>query len=366
MVFKDLKNVIVLNLKLMFKSKAVLIILGIVSILFLLLLKSFSAEISVKSNIPIGIADEDQTEVSKKFLEDCKKQEGIYVYDDERKSLKKKLYKNEIAGYFVIKQGFQENVKKGQSKKLIEAYTYENTAFTSIVSDILAGEIMYELCLAQTWNMYDNLDAVQSKYNRDQFCDYINSLKQDERYKYAFDVQMAENNRKEAKQTIFQYQLIYEQIVLGIISMAFGIIAMFLVWSIMENPDSQIMKRRQLLFIPKVVFYSGDLLAVGSIMSLYTIFCSLLMYLMGHSINIINFVHIILTGITFSFGIVIIFWFVRKILNNNTAYQLASFFIIIVTGVIGMLSIFSTEIEKIAIFIPNYWFIQGITDIIIR
>ncbi len=366
MILRDIKTVIGLNLKLMLKSRAAVIILLIMSVIFLLLLKSFSAEINVKSNIPIGMADEDGTELSKEFLENCKKQEGIYVYDAERKNLEEKLYKNEIAGYFIIKQGFQESVRKGQTKNLIASYAYENASFTSVVSDILAGEIMYELCLSNTWNMYAGLDSSMSKYNQEQFYNYIDRLKEDTRYKYAFDIHMVEKDKKEPKKTEFQYQLIYEQIVLAIISMALCIIAMFLVWSIMENPDSQVLKRRRLLFIPNIVFYLGELLSVGSVMSLYTICCSLIMYLMGHSLNIVDFVSIMFTGIAFSMGVVIAFYVIRKIIKSNTAYQLISFLFIIVTSVISMLGIFSVEMKKMTMFIPNDWFVQGITDIIIR
>lgn len=365
MILKDIKTVIGLDLKLMLKNKAVIIILAIISVLFLLLLKSFSTEINVKSNIPIGIIDEDRTDMSKTFVENCKKQEGIYVYDTTRENLEQKLYKNEITGYFVIKPGFQKNVEKGNVKKLIESYSYKSTSFSAIISDILAGEIIYELCLSNTWNMYANLDAAQSKYNREQFYDYIRKLGEDSQYQYAFDVQFVSDNKGGNGQTAFQYQLIYEQIELGIISMLFCMIAMFLVWSILENPNSQVLRRKSLLFIPTPIFYLGDIVAAGGIMSLYTILGSLFMYLMLHSPNIQKFLYMTFTGIAFSFGIVFVFWCIRKIIKSNTAYQLISFLVIVITGAVSMLSIFSIELEKAAKLIPNYWFIKGITDAII-
>lgn len=366
MILKDIKTVIGLDLKLMLKNKAVIIILAMISILFLLLLKSFSTEIDVKSNIPIGIADEDQTDVSKIFVENCKKQEGIYVYDVAREDLEQKLYKNEITGYFVIKPGFQENIEKGNIKNVIESYAYESTSFSGVVSDILAGEIMYELCLSNTWNMYAALDTAQSRYNKEQFYNYIGQLKENSEYQYAFEIQFVDDNKEQKGETSFQYQLIYEQIELGMIGMLFCMIAMFLVWSIMENPDSQVRKRRKLFFIPTSIFVLGDIMAAGSVMSLYTIVCSLIMHLMLHSSDRYKLFYMMFTGIVFSFGITLLFWCVRKIIKSNTAYQLISFLMIVVTGAVSMLSIFSIDIEKFAKFIPNYWFMKGITDVIIR
>ena len=366
MIWKDIKTVIGLDIKLMLKNKAVIVILAVISAMFLLLLKSFSAEISEKSNIPIGMADEDRTELSKTFLENCQKQEGISVYADKRENLEQKLYKNEITGYFVIKPGFQENIKKGNVKNLIESYAYESTSFSGIVSDILAGEIMSELCLASTWNMYAGLEPAQSKFNREQFYSYIRQLKEDSSYQYAFDIQFADYNKTEQGKTVFRYQLIYEQIELGIISMLFSIIAMFLVWSIMENPKAQIQKRTGLLSIPAPVFAIGDTASAGFVMAVYTICGSSVMYLMTHSFHGGGFLRVIATGIVFSFGITFVFWCIRKVVKSNTAYQLTSYFFIVLMGAVSMLSIFSPELEKIAVLIPNQWFMKGITDAIIR
>ena len=365
MILRDIKIVVGLDMKLMLKNKAVLVILAVISAIFLLLLRSFSAEISEKSNIPIGIADEDRTELSRTFLENCRKQEGIYVYAGKREHLEQKLYKNEITGYFVIKQGFQENVKKGSSKNLIESYAYESASFSGIVSDILAGEIMNELCLANTWNMYAGLEHTQSKFNREQFYDYIRKLKEDFTYQYSFDIQFVDANQAEQGKTAFRYQLIYEQIELGIISMLFSIIAMFLVWSIMENPKAQIQKRNGLLSIPVSAFAISDIVAAGVVMTIYTICGSSVMYLMTHSFHSMAFLRVIAAGAAFSFGTVMVFWCIRKAVKSNTAYQLISFFLIVLMGAVSMLGMFNLEMENIAGFIPNQWFIKGITDVIV-
>src|SRR5699024_180963 len=74
------------------------------------------------TKLPISVIQEENTEMSEALLESIKMTDYLRVVDLDKKEALSQLKKNELEAVFVIKSGYERQIKRGGRNKLVEAY----------------------------------------------------------------------------------------------------------------------------------------------------------------------------------------------------------------------------------------------------
>src|SRR5690625_178530 len=74
------------------------------------------------TKLPISVIQEENTEMSEALIESIKMTDYLRVVDLDKKEALNQLKKNELEAVFVIKTGYERQIKRGGRNKLVEAY----------------------------------------------------------------------------------------------------------------------------------------------------------------------------------------------------------------------------------------------------
>src|SRR5690625_5161656 len=118
------------------------------------------------TKLPISVIQEENTEMSEALLESIKMTDFLRVVDLDKKEALNQLKKNELEAVFVIKSGYERQIKRGGRNKLVEAYE----------SDLSLAFIP----IAETLTSYIKQDAGRSKAFFE-FTDYLRVVELDKK-----------------------------------------------------------------------------------------------------------------------------------------------------------------------------------------
>lgn len=366
----DIFNQFKFRLKLIFSDKNICILFVAVILFSFLITGTLTESTEKRSNIPVGIIDLDKSIMSKRIVENFTKNPAIYVYIGSAEELEKKLNEQLIEVIFTIEKGFEKNIKNGDIKKLINVRYLKNDKANTILTDIFAGEMMYDLCIYKTYNEYESLNTDKELISMEEFLSYAKSLYNSDEYKFKFDLEVVNLNSNKPITDSMDNSLIYKQIVISIISILISFVIMFAVNSIVLEKELEINKRSKISLIGKTNRSIGNyfaVLCVGIILSI--IYFSII--LKGGSLKSLDAVIQIL-GVFISFSIVmsLLFCLICHFTNTMIKFQFIGSGVVITMGVIGflvqVLDKFNVEFLKILKLLPNCWFIKVFTDIIIN
>lgn len=92
--------------------------------------------------IPVALVDEDNTEYSKTLLDRLGKKEGFRISVVTAEKAAEMLKGNQVEGIFIIREGFQDGIVKGESRHSIDVVKSPSSFSMDFLREVVAGEVM--------------------------------------------------------------------------------------------------------------------------------------------------------------------------------------------------------------------------------
>lgn len=92
--------------------------------------------------IPVAVVDEDESEYSALLLERLYDKEGLGLNRTDRKTAAAMLENSEVEHVFIIKEGFEKDIRREETDGLIEMVSSASSYSADYASEIVAGEAM--------------------------------------------------------------------------------------------------------------------------------------------------------------------------------------------------------------------------------
>jgi ABC-2 type transport system permease protein len=372
-----------LHVKMIISNRLTLIFLILTTVILLVIVNQLSINSEEKSSIPIGIANEDQSKTADELVLKLKKVPALYIYEGNEKELKNLLGNDKITAYFIIEKGYENSVRKGNTDDIVRMCFLKGNEKYKILSDIIAGEMLYPICLYKGYNMYQILDwekipnsqdikdssSDDIKLTRDEYEKYTNSLTTSEEFDFAFSISFLNTLKKGNQKEELTNAIIYQQITLGIVGMLYAFIAMFVMAAFVAEKENAIHKRVRISLLSPII---KDLYQISAALTFQGLLSVFLLIILGSKISEFNMLRsslLFLLLLLFSLIMLLLFLILSKVITQTGRYQLVGTLIILVFGTVGYLHLISGFIDpkilNISKIIPNNWFIRGFTDIIL-
>lgn len=359
------------NIKLIFRNKVVLIVFGISILIFLLLVGNLTNHAEERSSIPVAVIDKDRSDLSSELVNKIKESESLYVYATDKDTADKLFYNHKITAIYVIKNGYEKDIIKGKYKGLIEVhYLSENKSIT-ILSDIIAGYMMHDICLRKSIRVYQTVHNDQSINLANNYKAFVDQYLRNDIFNFRFDIEF-KNIKSDMiiKTDGITNSLIYKQAIGGMISLILSFIVMFMVFGIVQAQHKLSSRPLKIAKIPSFLLWLYQYITSILVMSLLSLIFAIIISINsnnGNNLNQVYFLWFII--IVFSMVMTIIFLLLGKLLKNGTSYQAVGSLIVLSFGFLGCAGIIlgghNSVFLLISKFIPNYWFIEKLTDIIV-
>jgi ABC-2 type transport system permease protein len=375
-------NLYLFRMKAIFSDRLTWIIMIVSSLIFLFIINNLSMSAGERSSIPIGVLNLDRSETADELIESIKEIPALYVYEGSEKELKQLLYKEEIRAYFIIKEGYEKSIQAGNTDGLITMHYQEADESAKILSDIIAGDMLYKICLFKGYNLYHSLPEkgvnrsdssadtkINNRLTEEEYMTHAKALEAMPDFDFAFDIRMIDvmNKNNEGK---IENSILYLQAIWGIVAMLLSFTAMLMTAGSVMEKEMGILSRVKLSLMKS---YTMDLSHFGAALTVQSIISFFLCFLLKGKIGNLSLNQVVLLFLSlemFSALMIVWFLFLGKLSGRTGRYQLFGVISILVFGIMGFLYLMSGFIDdkllNITKIIPNCWFIEEFTDIILN
>lgn len=354
-----------IHFKLMFHNKITMSAFVVSTLLFLVISSALADNAQIKAGFPIGIANEDQNESSNELVNHVKETEGIYVYEGTTEQMKDLLLDELIVAYVVIKDGYEEKMKQGDTKEVLEFHYLEGNENITIITDFIAESIVYHAALYKSTQMYEELKG--TTYSRQQYMDYVKQLYNSKEYEFVMDMKFVTVGTAEETHPILTNGLVYYEVIAGLIAIFLSFIAAFFVYG--AKSTTIIEQREQISLLSGVTYWFGKFIAVFFVME--AIGVMLTFYSIAtFGLTLPSFLSLYVVLTLLNGGMILLFLVISHFSKSAVSYQMMTSLVILLFGGISLLGICSPilpeQFMKVSEIIPNYWFINQLTDIIVK
>jgi len=376
-VMKDILNRISISLRLVLRDKGTVIVFLLSVLSFFLVCNSLNQAATKQSKIPIGLINldvtsehgvETPTDSSRSLVENLHTVESYLVIEKDMDTLERMLQKREIHCFYVINKGYEEKLKDGDLTHLITTYQVRGDQSVSVLSDIFAGEMMYQICVERTASRYAAILKDKNLEAKEDFYQYAKELRENNEFEFKFDITLSDTTNGQEMFEKIDNSLIYRQVIAGLFAILLSFVILFSYTYVCMEREQGIEKRVQISMVSR---WSKDLGTIGSVLilslTLSVVFISCVCY---YTKLPQAFGRLLLLSLAFALMISLLFLFLTKIVRSFIAYQLFGAIMVLVLGASGFLSflgvVLKADFLNVFKFTPNGWFIEKFVDIIIN
>lgn len=358
--FGDFVLSFILRLKLMVSSKVTIIAFLIASVAFLLVLNNLNLHAEENSAIPVGIVNEDDDTVSAELVERLKNVKSIYVYEGSFDEMESLLLDGYISSVFVLKEGCGEAIKRGEPEEIVKLYFGKDDKTCAVIGDIVAGEMMYEICLYGGLMHYHQLP--DRGHTDEEYIEYVNELAKQDTYNFSFETEYY-NGSTEAEEGISN-SVLYRQMIAGMVAMLLSFVILFSFSQNVLETEQGITQRRKATLMGRIRTALGDISAV-------TVCCLLLCILIAASTansvgSLKAFFEILGVSVLYVVIMSVIMTVLSGISGNINVYQITGGALLLIFGIAGFAGVFSgflgEGLSSVLSVVPNSIFIKLFTN----
>nr|WP_295681249.1 ABC transporter permease [uncultured Lachnoclostridium sp.] len=376
-IIKDTLNRTSISLRLLLRDKGTVIVFLLSVISFFFVCNSLNQAATEQSKIPVGLVNLDvkaeagvevATESSLSLIESLQTVEAFTILEEDMDTLERMLSNREIYCFYIINKGYEEKIKSGDLTHLITVYQVKGDQSVPILSDIFAGEMMYQICLERTASRFGAILKDKSQTVKESFYQYAKELRENDEFEFQFDITLADTTNGQEMFQNLDTSLLYRQVIAGLFAILLSFVIMFSYTYVCMEREQGIEKRVKLTMVARGTKELGTMLSVLILsLILSVVFVSCVCYY----VNLPQaFGKLLLLSITFSFVISLLFLLITKIVRSFIAYQLLGAIMVLVLGASGFLSfigmVLKADFLNVLKFTPNGWFIEKFVDIIIN
>lgn len=367
---QDIIWILLLRIRLIVKDATTIAALLSSILIFSIVIHALTSSAEEQSALPVGFVDYDNSGESEALMERLSEVPSIRIVEGEEKDLQKLLLDEMVNAVFVIEEGYEKKLKKGRPEEVITVYYVDSDKASTIISDIVAGEMLYPVSLYKSIRMYEGLPYDREKLSAEEYKAYIeNLLAGSTDFDFAFRMIYANPERSVEGEEPLSNSIIYNQIIFGILGILVSFIAMFLISGVVRDREMGVEQRLKVSKFHSLKLDTGNYCSVLLIEGMIAVLFSALIYRqlgisdgrLYLSACLLIFLYAMLLG-----GI---FLLIAKAVKSIIAYQMLCTVLILIMGGLGFYRLLSGLSEALSLsvlkIIPNSWFIQGFTDIIV-
>lgn len=371
----DIKTIYLslLRMKILFKNRTLLIISLVLPFIFFNLLGMVFKNSDEFTKIPITIIDEDNTDVSKRIVENIKENELLKIIEASKEEAFGLLHDNRIEAIYVLKYNLKENILKEDIHEIIDIYYLEESIAGAALGDVVASEVLPEVGDIKAANNFVN---VCKKFNItdlenpfEESLRYSKSLRDSGKFHLPITIDInVPKSKKEARLSIDE-GVLPKQFALGISLVFTMIYLIFCSTTIVKEKNSNVYKRL------KVNGYSDFQLSMGNMLGVIGVGMVLLIVqftsLVGY-FDIDKFsdiFEIITIYFIFTLSISSLILLFTSIFKNQTVLQSFAPLFVILLGLLGgcfwSIELYPENLQSLARLTPTYWGLDALVDILI-
>ncbi len=367
--FMDILNIIRMRMKLIFRDRSTVVVIIFSILLFSLLLRTMSGSAETLSALPIGVIDEDQSNASKDLIRALEDNETIRIVKGNQKELQKLLLDEMITSIFVIRENYETKLKRGYVSNLITMVYKEGNRAASILSDVVAGAMIYPISLYKSFHYYEQLpDEGQPVLDLVEYQAFLQEYEDSsESFDFAFDISLRNPSGAEVQ---LSNSVLYQQLIIGILSLLMSFIAMFFMSHSIREKEQGIEVR---LRISQFGLIKRDLGNVGTLVFWEALLTLIFIGQMSYHLTFTDpslwldaYLLLLLQALVSGLGLLLL----TKVIKRMMMYQMVAAIIILISGGLSFFQLlsgfYSGLLNQLARSIPNSWFLKGFTDIMIN
>jgi ABC-2 type transport system permease protein len=322
------------------------------------------------SSLPVGVVDYDNSNSSKQLVFGLQKVETLRIIEADEVKLQKLLLDEMITSIFVIEEGYEKKIKSGNLMEIITMYYKKDNKSASILSDIIAGEMIYPVCYYKALRYYEQIPFGENKLTVAAYESYMDKLVGSSKdFDFAFRLVYEIPGGKAESGQKLSNSVLYNQFIFGILGILIAFIAMFLLSGIVRDKENGVEIRLRISRFQLLKRDLGDMLALfvaeGCVAVL---FAGIVCYQLQAKDGLL-WISIYLLLILNAFVIGTVLLLIEKIIKRIHIYQVVSSLLILLSGGLGfyrlLTGFYQSYADNMIKIIPNSWFIQGFTDIIV-
>lgn len=364
-------NVVNLRLKLIYRNIAIKLLIIVIVILFSFLIGSLYAEIEDSTKIQIGVVDESESKFSEELVNNLEKNELLKTNKTTIKKGLRMVNKGEITALFVIKADVEDRVYEGDFDELIDLYYLSNNHLSPMVGDIFVGEMLEEISIITAVNYLEEALGEEQTNTAISLAayQYGQELAKNRRENYYVTIEFIslDSNEQIATDKISN-QIIYKQMILGIILSFLSFFTLFTATSIVKDEETTLIKK---LIISKtakwkiivgeyfsiVISSSAIALMLSSVSAYFSdnFFQSFLMYALIFIFFISSFASFTL--------------FMTKQITNVSSFIILGAVMILIMGIISgcffNIDLTIPAIKSFSYFMPHYQALTRLMSIVV-
>jgi len=239
-------NLLNLRLKIMFSHKSFWIIYALITFLVVILVSQLYNQVDQGVKIPVGIVDEDNSKFSEYVVDRLKENHFIDAVMLESASIESYVKEQKVEAVYIIKENAEKKVVEGNLKSLIEVVYLDENYFTMMLTDILSGDFLDEICLIIA-SRYYNLgykELVDENYKSDIYNEVYREGQNFDSVEdnYYLNIELVGDNNQNLE--FYNQSIVLEKMTIGI---SYIFIAFFILFE-----GLHILKDRELLVYKKI------------------------------------------------------------------------------------------------------------------
>lgn len=333
-----------LRLKILAADRITGVFLLLTSAVIIAVMISLNIHAVSASRIPVGLVLEDDSRYALELKDKICSNDCLEIHEGSFEYLTTLLKDGYINSIFVVNKNYGEALVQGKTVNLINVYSCRDDRISVLLQDIVAGEMMYEVCVNKTLETYMDLkpphdDTVHSE---ESYISYAESLKNDESFDFSFIIETESVGASKSAQV--ENALVYRQVIMGILALLLMLTAFCICNVIAGEYETQIPKRLKTApafnsLLQGFKKRASELLAILTFAAPVSVLSVVLLWLSDTGHNGSVFI-LILINLAFTLFASILFYLMAIIAKSGSAYQSAGCILIIALGVCGFLSIF--------------------------
>jgi len=356
-------NLLSLRLKVMFNHKSFWVIFIIISVLVTILVSQLFLQVEKGIRIPVGIVDDDQSKFSNYVLEELSENELIQIVELEKIDIDKAVKTQRVEAVYIIKKNAEKKVIQGDLKELIEVIYLDENNFAMMLTDILSGDFLDEICIVIASQYYINgyNDYVSDKpltiynevYEEGHKLDTINSEN------YYLNIKLVGDNNEQL--SFYKQSIVLEKMTIGIVYVFIGFFILFEGLHIIRDRNTSVYKRIKLSGASNITINISEMISLMIAGVLISMPLTLISLYFGKDI-----ISVILLNCFFVISMSSFIYLFLHIIKGIKSYILLGTSVIIGMGIVSG-SFFSINlshdiIKNFAKLFPTYYSVNGYFD----
>lgn len=365
-------NVVNLRLKLIYRNLAIRLLTLVTVVLFSTLIGSLYAEIEESTKIKIGVVDESRSDFSIELVNNLHKNN---FFETEETTIKKGMpmvNNGEITALFVINEDVEDRVYEGEFDELIDLYFLSDNYLSPMVGDVFVGEMLEEISIITAVSYLEealgedrvNTSILQAAYQYGQ--ELSKSRKED--YYVVIDVISLENNENIASDKL-NHQVLYKQMILGIILSFLSFFTLFTATSIVKDVETTLVKKLVISKTAKWKIVVGEYFSIVISSSIIALILSSVSAAYGNHF-MPDFLLFALVFVLFISTISALILFMTKQITKVSSFIVLGAVIILIMGIISgcffNIDLTVPAIKNISFFTPTYQALNRLMEVVVN